>query len=286
MIGKVADPLDQVIELELPEELRESFETELHPKVDATPPAEPVPVPEHEAVVVVTETPAKPTPPRTFDTVESARTRYLEEMRVRQAVQPARTEEDTFNYNEGADFNANAKRLREHSQRVAETTADQLRGELTAQLAGLSEEMMVDRHPDNDEGTGFHQVITKSGALDLIRVKDEHGNPVQCKDPFLNRFIYSQPNPAKALYEYGLGRLSRETVAGAGVRGEERGRREVVQAIEKNAARPVSIASLPSSGGRRTALTLRDIANLSDEKKDWIKKNRKDLWDQYLGKPE
>lgn len=283
----VEEPENEALPLDdLPKEIRQVFETEFRGE-----PAEPIkaePAETVKAAEKVEAEPAKVTPTdldaererrrparepaeTTFDTVEQIRARYAEAVQR----QPEAKKREPRDYNTAKDWNEAVAWLRED-----------LDGEYGARLAAIQGEakrdvLRVQETTFARDNKDFYDVIKKSGVWDDIETANGTRAP---RDAFLHNFIYAQPNPPAALYDYAKGRLSKRETGEAVVQGKEEGRREVIEAIDRNARRAVSISGLPSSSGREV-MTVRDIGRLSDDSKRWLKKNRPDLWAKYLGKP-
>ena len=206
-----------------------------------------------------------------YKRIEGARGRYDEERR-RLTEEATRKTVTPVDYNELPDMNAVAEKLREQMEthmgnRIGVMESDFLRAKTV-----MSEEFMRSRHDDYD------QVLQDSGVQAAIGL-DAQGRPV---DPFLWNLIFRSDNPGLTAYTYAKGKLHEGTEVQAETRGEERGRKEVVEKIHGNAGKPRGIHSLPASSAGETGLTRRDIDNMSEDQKRWLKANRKDVWRFYL----
>ena len=276
------DDAEERVKVELPPEMQ-AAPGESAVAVEEVPPAEAVPVetsPTDEKRPVVdkgaldAEREKRKATQRELDDykkIEGARERFDAERR-RVAGETATKEVVAVDYNDLPDMNAVATELRKQmdvqmGNRIGTMESDFLRAKVT-----MSEQFMRTQHEDYDE------VLNESGVQAAIAFVE--GRPV---DPFLWNLIFRSDNPGLTAYTYAKGKLHEGTEVAAESRGEERGRREVVEKIHGNADKPRGIANLTASSAQEGGLTRRDIDAMSDEKKAWLKKNRPDVWRFYLG---
>lgn len=289
-------PQDDVLEVELPPELAQAVQeapaetpaAEAVPAEEAGAPetvAAPIPAPEEEPAKAA----KRPMVPKAALDEERARRkeyqrRYEEAERARQAylaeVARARAEaEARARAQVRPDYDQMAS-LRDVAEAIRQETLSEVQQELAKRdMLILRERVRRSQAEFERDHSDYRDVLQRSGVLDDIR-PGPTGEP---KDPWLHRHIFLSDDPARTAYEYAQGRLATELKADAEVRGEARGRREMVRQLVRAAERPRGIGGLPGATTARTGITRSQIAGLSDAAKVRLKRERPDVWEWYLG---
>lgn len=203
--------------------------------------------------------------------VERARTQYFSEQQRREAAKKA-AERPKTNYNELADLNAVAEKLREEVLGEANERVQAVSSQLVSTKVKWSEQYWRDRFDDYDER------LEESGVKQATTFNPATG---QFHDPFLAGTIFNAEDPALFAYEYASGKLGKKVETRAREDGRREGRKEVVEQVRKVATRPVNFGKVAGSSASRQTFRLADITAMTDNQQRWIKKNRPEVWEQY-----
>lgn len=162
-----------------------------------------------------------------------SRQRELDELRRRSAASAG-----PVSYDDVTDFPGLGKKFEE-----------QLKGTDTYTRSVVSQELARMKFDDYDD------VVNQSGVMTDIST-----------DPVLAEYLASQPMPAFAAYEIGVGRLGPQRLEEIRAKGRQEGAKMVVQRLIKNADAPVTLANAPvgSPAGPDT-VTAEKALNMTDE---------------------
>jgi len=211
-----------------------------------------------------------------YEEAETGRRQWeaeVQTLRRREAEAASRAAQVEPNYDELPSlreaFQAHGQQLRREIHQARED----FQAELTATKILTSQDLMRDAVEDYDE------VLERSGVQAAVALDPTTGRR---KDEFLFSMIANNANPARAAYLYGLGRLAKGRESAAELRGEARGRAEVVHQVVAAAERPRGIRAFSNSSAGKTGMSRRDIDAMSDARKGWLKQHRPDLYEWWL----
>ena len=285
----------------------ENLPPELFPAGDAEPVSQPPVVVAPPPLVVPPSSPPSPvaeTPPAPgslLGFLAEARRKYvdtLERLRTEEAAKQTKTA-PVFEFQDANDFDALPSlntALKTGGTALGKAILAQVHGLLDDRLAQSSHENRVARLRLSDMlWTRFqpdYKDTIKAAGLDKAIAVDPTGRPLHPEqyDPVFHQMLLYHADPGQYAYDLGkeilTGHANARAAPGNG-RGtsvteaaKEAGKQAALTELETAAARPRGIAGLMPSGRTPRTLTLDDISTLNDAQKNWIRKNRPDIWEQ------